>query len=575
MKRIASIQLKNFKAFRDQTFDFEAKNVLIYGNNGSGKSSLFWAIYTFLQSSIKQDGQIRKYFEHFDAEKQWTYQSLKNVFAGEEDDSFVKLKWGNEDGILTEQIISKAQINTNLENDETIREANLSSDFINYKLLQNFYNVTHKQEVNLWQVFMRDVFPFFYEDARDVEGNRPRSKSYRDLIDDLRPRITRSQAVKSQFQAEIRDLNEKIELFLGQIETNANDFLLQHFFDGKNVVKVRLKYKLQIGEEWIKQKEKAEQTQQPLPEGFIKLWVEIYDDSRNIWIENHRPHSFLNEAQLTRMAIAIRIGALRTRLFNSDFKVLCLDDMLISLDMSNRDKVIKMILNRENKQELEFFDDYQKIILTHDKAFFNLIKRFTFPQEWKYFELCRNETSNDAPTLKPSKSYLEKAQDFFDNGEYAESAVALRKEIEATLKDRMNLNLKPSSQHLTLTELIHSVRYKICEQEQERFERLFVRRNIPLETLVKIQTDFESNEELDQATKGSLRGTQKALHKYLVQQYEIKETVSHLISQVQFIVDFNLNQNAHDSTNPNYQEEIQNALEIVRKLKTFFENEKK
>jgi recombinational DNA repair ATPase RecF len=43
--KIQSITLKNVKAFREeQTIEFEGKNVLIYGENGSGKSSLAQAL---------------------------------------------------------------------------------------------------------------------------------------------------------------------------------------------------------------------------------------------------------------------------------------------------------------------------------------------------------------------------------------------------------------------------------------------------------------------------------------------------------------------------------------------------
>jgi AAA15 family ATPase/GTPase len=54
MKRIKEIKIKNFKAFQqEQSFLLNGKNLLVYGNNGSGKSSLFWALYTFLQSKTK------------------------------------------------------------------------------------------------------------------------------------------------------------------------------------------------------------------------------------------------------------------------------------------------------------------------------------------------------------------------------------------------------------------------------------------------------------------------------------------------------------------------------------------
>ncbi len=59
MRKIHQIKIRNFKAFQqEQTFDLKGKNVLAYGNNGSGKSSLFWALYTLTQSSIKQDEEI-------------------------------------------------------------------------------------------------------------------------------------------------------------------------------------------------------------------------------------------------------------------------------------------------------------------------------------------------------------------------------------------------------------------------------------------------------------------------------------------------------------------------------------
>lgn len=46
MKKISQIKTRNFKAFQgEQVFDLKGKNVLAYGNNGSGKSSLFWALY--------------------------------------------------------------------------------------------------------------------------------------------------------------------------------------------------------------------------------------------------------------------------------------------------------------------------------------------------------------------------------------------------------------------------------------------------------------------------------------------------------------------------------------------------
>ena len=63
MKKIDELTLENFKFFRGlETLNFNSKNILVYGENGSGKSSLYWALYTFMQSSLKEDNEIKKYF---------------------------------------------------------------------------------------------------------------------------------------------------------------------------------------------------------------------------------------------------------------------------------------------------------------------------------------------------------------------------------------------------------------------------------------------------------------------------------------------------------------------------------
>ena len=83
MQKINKLTHKNFKFFYDEfPLKFERKNVLIYGENGSGKSSIYWALYTFLQSVFKNDvSQIKKYFD------QKHDQNLVNRFAPDNCDS--------------------------------------------------------------------------------------------------------------------------------------------------------------------------------------------------------------------------------------------------------------------------------------------------------------------------------------------------------------------------------------------------------------------------------------------------------------------------------------------------------
>ena len=92
-KYLHSIELQNFKAFPEyENLVFEGKNAIVWGVNGSGKSSIFWSLYTFLQCAGKPENDYKKYFNGGD-------QDLKNIYGGATP-SFVKLSFAekNEKG---------------------------------------------------------------------------------------------------------------------------------------------------------------------------------------------------------------------------------------------------------------------------------------------------------------------------------------------------------------------------------------------------------------------------------------------------------------------------------------------
>ena len=55
--------------------------LLLYGENGSGKSSIFWGLHTLFESSLKEDEDIQKYFKHRDE----SAESLVNIYAEKRD----------------------------------------------------------------------------------------------------------------------------------------------------------------------------------------------------------------------------------------------------------------------------------------------------------------------------------------------------------------------------------------------------------------------------------------------------------------------------------------------------------
>lgn len=52
--KIKTIEIKNYKAFYgEHEFNVDGKNLFVYGENGSGKSSLYYALKDFFQSSVE------------------------------------------------------------------------------------------------------------------------------------------------------------------------------------------------------------------------------------------------------------------------------------------------------------------------------------------------------------------------------------------------------------------------------------------------------------------------------------------------------------------------------------------
>ncbi|NUQ26275.1 MAG: AAA family ATPase [Saprospiraceae bacterium] len=570
MKKIKEIKIQNFKAFqKEQVFPIHGKHVLVYGNNGSGKSSLFWALYTLLQSSIKDDDGVQKYFKNYVASDKGTHQTLKNVFMDENEASFIKLTAIDTETKLEEiYTISHDVINTNNDGDTLIQELNLASDFINYKLLHNFYRASHKQEVNLWPVFERDIFPFLSEGTQN-------------WLDDIIKRPTldvprtpngavASRKRKENYINDVDALNDKIQTLLNEISGHANKFLKDHFFEGKDVIKVALSFNKKFKFDMIKNKIWRDYMQGRRHDQLhIKLGVEIYDDAiPEKWRPIERVQSFLNEAQLTRIAIGIRIGALRTRpLATARFKILVLDDMLISLDLSNRMDVVRIILNKEEKEDLKFFDGFQKFILTHDKGFFNLIRRNTDEEEWVYFNFNKDEKDSSAPKIKEDKTPLQKAIRNFEEDEFDACGTELRKEAEAILTEYLDPDMKKlNGDFETLNSKLEKAFNQLTSQRHQKFTQRFLL-DLDIAKLKKIRTDYSTDSTLTPEEKAALDSTKTRLFDFLIEFNEKKNRKELLITETKDILDRIMNAASHHSENPLHREELKNAIAKMVELK--------
>ena len=162
---IQKILIQNFKAFKtEEVIDFEGKNALIFGNNGSGKSSLYYALHAFLQSSIPGK-DFSRYFDKYD--ENGGNESLLNIYADPIQLPYkieLQLKT-NENEIFTYQLKKEIDAGTLPSTDTTIELSDFSSDFISHRLLVNFYNFRNSESANVWLLSEKEVFPYWKDDV--------------------------------------------------------------------------------------------------------------------------------------------------------------------------------------------------------------------------------------------------------------------------------------------------------------------------------------------------------------------------------------------------------------------------
>ena len=225
--------------------------------------------------------------------------------------------------------------------------------------------------------------------------------------------------------------------------------------------------------------------------------------------------------------------------------------------MSNRMIVSKIILEDAD------FHDFQKIILTHDKGFFDILKSKTDYSEWEYLEFCKKDETEitSKPEVKINKTELEKAKDFFNENEFDACANYLRKEAEKLLKHYLNKELETKFENLS--SLIVHAKENVESERLARFNKLFKENNLPLK---KLKDNFEQDATLAPETIGKLKTLRKRLVDFLIQENEQEIKVVKLLKELASIKDRILNPGSHGNSMPLYSQELQEAIQIVEKL---------
>lgn len=442
--KIHNLHVENFKAFKG-AFDLpvEGKNILLYGENGSGKSSIYWSFYTFYQACLKSVDQAQKYFLFDNAE------NLRNRYSGDTDYSGMKLSFKNGGAMLQFEDSSNTVSVSDSLHPDFMKLSMASSDFMNYKFLASIFDFSNSQENDIFNVLAKEVFPFLYfRDPLVLDGNAVSGRidadywwKYLSKPQDHVPTRNNSpsgayvisSAKYTQYQDNLKKFNDNLRRELSLIFNDANNKLRSLFKESISIYfeYIDASFNDRIGTS------KSHDGKLHRPKIILKAKMTGSSASNNSIITH--PRSFFNEARLTCMALALRLAFHDARnISGSDFApAIFIDDLLISLDMGCRKFIIPILL--------KYAETKQMFIFTHDRAFFSLcwseIQKIEKCQDWKRLELyAEDDHGIIKPILINGKSPIEIAKQKYQSLDLSGCANIIRSACEKELKRILPMN---------------------------------------------------------------------------------------------------------------------------------------
>ena len=557
------IEIRNFKAFRDFALDLNGRHLLVYGANGSGKSSLYWALYTFLQSGRRSAADVSKYFDPSNTQNLLNLheQAIENPASGE-----IALTLHNKvANVSTPYRISFNEHGTNQR--PLIVKGDMASDFITYRFFFGFSHFRNSQDFNVWPLFEKEFLPFcissrfsageFENKWEDLQNENPNPYSYRG---------TAGSKAYRDFDQKLDSYSNHLKSVVEGISTEGQKFYNEHFA-GDDIAPITLKLSLVESAKYSKQK------------GVVLPPKIIFGISKD-GIEIHRPQSHLNEAKMTQLALSIRFAASLVNLHESDLKLLVIDDLLVSLDMSNRMKVVEILLSNT-------FASYQKVILTHELGLFQELRRHVGSRhhQWQFAKLAGNASDN--PSLIIVKTDLEVAEDYLANDQLDECGNRLRKCAETILENFLRSvrgeeyyrQLVERGKFQNLAALISQAKSILASVAKDEFAALMQGQYSEEEFNAMVSAegiDPNSVSAANNEEKGRIIGKliaarpnlQASMLELLTDAARKQRNAVHVLNEVKRIKDRILNPASHAGVTPLYTGEAQDAIKIIQDLQT-------
>ena len=420
--KIKTLSLTDFRVFpgpAPTTFELHGKNLLVYGENGSGKSSLFKALSGFFAYGPPPP----------------RLPTLKNSFSGQSlGDTSVHVMLDN--GLAAAwrmQLVAEfkpyygpALPGPSLKEDhpaqrraETgmieIEQAAKFSACLDYRTLLGT-NYKHGNEaINLFESMVSELLAGFV----DLATNKTILELWLSVQRHLPTRNTTTYLSVSVNACQ--EFNGAVRRALALLLPEANAILKRLCPDGLKLLALPFD-----GVRYNNAKAARDKA-------YVNKTVGLEVAFRGLTVE--RPQNYLNEARQSAIGLALYLGA---RLAcapqtTPHLKLLVLDDVLVGLDHSNRLPVLNVLV--------DLFTNWQVVLLTHDKGWFDLARQRVPPDDWTCYEIYEGDTAATAPMpivrkteKRPAKALLAKGRELLLLGYIEAAANYTRQAFESGLR---------------------------------------------------------------------------------------------------------------------------------------------
>jgi recombinational DNA repair ATPase RecF len=414
--KIKKIEIKDYKAFYGKNeFNVDGKNLFIYGENGSGKSSFYYALKDFFQSSTET----------------LSYDETENIFLtkAQKGKGYIEVTFNpDKDGTATDKkyTVKKTSKNTYVAGDTSIRDAIKLKSFLTYKHLLGIHNIKKEKEIDLFELLVKGVLKHFKSVA--ITGTKELGELWEDVESAVKKELDGRKYNITQKQT---DVNKAVDAFNTAFKKLFEKTSVEYIM--KFAQPILDKFGHNIAIELNYTQARAIANYNAIERNHVRAKVKYLGKVIP------KPHIFLNEARLSAIAISIYLGMVKRHVQGIPFKVLFLDDIFIGLDISNRLPLLE-ILNTD-------FTAYQVFITTYDKPWYEFVRTnyLNRNNKWKCFEIYAGRTKKGftIPVVKEIKGhgnndhltyFIQTAEDYHNKGDNKAAGVYLRSAFEAILK---------------------------------------------------------------------------------------------------------------------------------------------